>query len=353
MEVSWGLHPTFTLSRIAVANILAAIERAMLTVERLALQVDALSLLSGRPDLERLSLSGLDMLLESGPDGTGNWMFSPQPPAEPAEVGAGAADTDSLPIARQLLIADARVRYRAVGGSTTELNPDRAAFDASPVGASVTFGLAGSLDGRPLRSSGRLGSLDALTGADAMPLTVTDFTLALGDSALAGSVSLRFAGERPRVEADLAADRLDPRDVDGRGAAQAPPVGSGKLFSTTPLPFEILHQLDLQVRLRAERVQTAAVELGQLELVAALEGGLLQVKPLGFRLQDRPVTGELAVNGADEPVGVKLSLSGDDLDIGRLLASLAHGAAVEGRGDIRLQIAGRGQTPHALAAPTF
>jgi uncharacterized protein involved in outer membrane biogenesis len=142
------------------------------------------------------------------------------------------------------------------------------------------------------------------------------------------------------------------RDVGGRGAAPAPPVDSGKLFSTTPLPFEILHQLDLQVRLRAERVQTAAVELGQLKLVAALEGGRLQVKPLGFRLQGRPVTGELAVDGADEPAGVKLSLGGDDLDIGRLLASLAHGAAVEGRGDIRLQIAGRGQTLHALAATT-
>lgn len=348
VEVSWGLHPTFTLSRIALANIPAAAEPAMITVERLALQVDALSLLSGRPDLERLSLSGLDMLLEPGPDGTGNWMF----PTEPAAAGAGAADTDALPIVRQLLIADARVRYCAVGGSTTELNLVRAALDASPAGASATFGLTGSLDGRPLRSSGRLGSLDTLTGADAMPVTVTDFTLALGDSALAGSASLRVAGERPRVEADLVADKLDLRDVGGRGDAPAPPIDNGKLFSTSPLPFEVLNLLDLQVHLRAERVQTAAVELGQLELVVTLEGGLLQVRPLGFRLRDRPVTGELVVDAAVEPAGVELSLGGDDLDIGRLLASLAHGAAVEGRGDIRLQIAGRGQTPHALAATT-
>lgn len=142
------------------------------------------------------------------------------------------------------------------------------------------------------------------------------------------------------------ADKLDLRDFGGRGAASAPPIDNEKLFSTTPLPFEVPNLLDLQVHLRAERVQTAAVELGQLELVAALEGGLLQVRPLGFRLRDPSVTSELVVDAAVEPAGLELSLGGDDLDIGRLLASLAYGAVVEDRGtsSCRSRVAGRRPT---------
>ena len=125
VEVRWSLHPTFALSHIALANTPGAAEPRMVTVDRLVLQVAALSLLSGRPDLERLSLSGLDMLLEAGANGGGNWVFQPesQPPAEPVAADAGPVDPDSLPRVRQVLIADARVRYRVEAGATTELKP--------------------------------------------------------------------------------------------------------------------------------------------------------------------------------------------------------------------------------------
>ena len=352
VEVRWSLHPTFALSRIALANTSGAAEPRMVTADRLVLQVAALSLLSGRPDLERLSLSGLDMLLESGADGGGNWVFQPesQPSAELVAADAVPVDPDSLPLVRQILITDARVRYCDEAGVTTELKLARAALDASTTDASASFGLAGSLDGKPLRSSGRLGSIDALIDGHGMPLTVTDLALALGGSDLAGSVSLRWDGKRPRVEADLTADRLDLHELDARPDAAGRAVDDAVLFSRSPLPFDALFRLDLQLRLRAASVRTSIGELAQMKLSATLDAGQLNVHPLAFRLSDGPVGGAIMIDAADEPARVELKLSGDDLDLGRLLTSFAPDATGAGRGAIRLQAVARGRTPHALAA---
>ena len=248
-----------------------------------------------------------------------------------------------------MLLAAGRVRYRDGGsGATTDLRLDQAALDTTSGGATANLGLAGSLDGKPLRASGRLGALDAVLAGHGTPLTLTALALTLAGSDLAGSASLHLGGDRPRLEAELTARHLDPRDLLPPGADPAPPAGATALFPTTPLPLAELDRLDLQLHLRADSVATPALALDGVELTAALAAGRLKVAPLRFALMDRPVQGELEADAA--PARLAVRLAGDDVDLGRLLAALAHTTLVEGRGDFRLQLEGHGASPHALAA---
>ena len=96
--IDWSLHPTLTMQQLALANAPWGAEPAMLRVERLTLQVAALSLLSGRPDLERVTVEGADLLLETDPAGTGNWAF--QPAAATAEPDAAMAEPTPAAAAR-------------------------------------------------------------------------------------------------------------------------------------------------------------------------------------------------------------------------------------------------------------
>ena len=345
--IDWSLHPTLTMQQLALANAPWGAEPAMLRVERLTLQVAALSLLSGRPDLERVTVQGADLLLETDPAGTGNWAF--QPAAATAEPDAAMAEAGPLPSVRQVLLAAGRVRYRDGGsGATTDLRLDQAALDTTSGGATANLGLAGSLDGKPLRASGRLGALDAVLAGHGTPLTLTALALTLAGSDLAGSASLHLGGDRPRLEAELTAHRLDLRDLLPPVADPAPPAGATTLFPTTPLPLADLDRLDLQLHLRADTVATPALALDGVELTAALAAGRLKVAPLRFALLDRPVQGALEADAA--PARLAVRLAGDDVDLGRLLAALAHTTLVEGRGDFRLQLEGQGASPHALAA---
>ena len=178
--------------------------------------------------------------------------------------------------------------------------------------------------------------------------TLTVLALTLAGSDLAGSASLHLGGDRPRLEAELTAHRLDPRDLLPPGDDPAPPAGATTLFPTTPLPLADLDRLDLQLHLRADTVATPALALDGVELTAALAAGRLNVAPLRFALLDRPVQGALEADAA--PARLAVRLAGDDVDLGRLLAALAHTTLVEGRGDFRLQLEGQGASPHALAA---
>lgn len=122
-----------------------------------------------------------------------------------------------------------------------------------------------------------------------------------GDSDLAGDGRYDPRGERPRFVADLRSRRLDLDDI--AGIIGAPPdSGPGETASAadaaadarrdsrptvipaTPLKLEQLTRADMQLRYRADAIDTPHVPLANLDVTVTLDAGNLVLQPLRVTL---------------------------------------------------------------------
>lgn len=121
--------------------------------------------------LESLEVDGLDLALETGADGRGNWTFSPAG-AETAAVAAPGPGSGSAPLrlAGKIAIIDGRASFRRSGGDTTTVVIPR--FEVSPA-TEGRYGWNGTVE-----ADGVLWSVAATSGDPAvfarerMPLDV-------------------------------------------------------------------------------------------------------------------------------------------------------------------------------------
>ena len=223
-----GLRPTLVASRASLANASWAKGPDMLQLDRLELQLDLPSLLTGRPEIERLVLVRPVLRLERGPNGAANWQF--QPPERPAappdpQEPAAPASAGWLPAIGRLAIEDGLFTYRAdPQAPELRLALPQAALSAPDPARPASLDLTGALNDVPLAAKGAIGPLPALmTGAP----TRLDLEASLA------AVAVKLAGMAGRsfdLHAELAAPELA-----GLTPALAPfGVPAGRLAALAP-----------------------------------------------------------------------------------------------------------------------
>ena len=90
--------------------------------------------------------------------------------------------------------------------------------------------------------------------------------------------------------------------------------------------------------------------MNRVEASAKLRSGRLEVAPLTFELFGSPVRGTLLLDGGSEPDRWPWTPLPMGSEVGQLLAGLGVMQLIDGHGDLRLQLRGRGQTPQAWRA---
>ena len=103
INLAIGLSPSLVVTDVAFANASWGSQPQMIKVEKLEAQVRLLPLLFKDVQLKRIGLAGVAVLLETDPDGQGNWDF---PPADrsgkstgafkPAEIGVDKIRIENL-----------------------------------------------------------------------------------------------------------------------------------------------------------------------------------------------------------------------------------------------------------------
>ncbi len=214
-----GLSPVIAASDVSLANIAGGSRPAMATAGRVEFQVALLPLLSHRVVIERLTLLRPDILLERGPDGTGNWVMRPAQPAQPLPQATPAETRTPMQTELHALrIEDGRLTWRDRAGRATMIGIPR--LDATAAGDSAPVDLSASLlaHGVPVTLTAATGPVAALrAGKPASPWPVKLGLAALGGHAAAegtladpdrlGGYDLALDGAVP----DLAAfDRIFP-----------------------------------------------------------------------------------------------------------------------------------------------
>jgi uncharacterized protein involved in outer membrane biogenesis len=164
----------------------------------------------------------------------------------------------------------------------------------------------------------------------------------VGGSDLGGRGSADIGGERPRLRAALASRELDLGDLaaplgvglDTRGtiepgkdaAVSDVPRANGRtprdpnrrLLPDLELQVERVRAIDATVTYRAASVKARRVPFRDVTLVATLDGGVLTLDPVAFRLQPGRLAGRVRIDARDDVPTTTLDLRITGVELGKV-----------------------------------
>ncbi|PJJ97322.1 AsmA family protein [Lysobacteraceae bacterium NML91-0213] len=187
-----------------------------------------------------------------------------------------------------------------------------------------------------------------------------DFSGKVGDSDLAGTVTVETGGERNFFKAELVSKLLDLDDLAGfLGAApetgagetpspeqQAEASGSG-VIPDTPYELDKLNAMDADVRLRAQRIE-ADLPLDDMDAHLFLENGLLRLDPLNFGVADGDIRSTVRMDARETPIRTTLDADVRGLNLGGLFPDSALASDAVGRIGGHAKLAGTGNSIAAM-----
>jgi AsmA family protein len=218
-----------------------------------------------------------------------------------------------------------------------------------------------------------LSDLSELTGAALPPLgpysfagkatdvpggyKISGFTLTMGESSLGGDLALAL-GKKPKITANLTADKIDAKDfgvkpagTGNAGSGGSASSGDGRIFPATPIPFAALIAVDADVNFTAKQLIKAPVTLTGVKLTLALAAGKLQVKPFSAGIGGGTLVVNLTADGSKSPAPIALDLNETDVEAGNLLQVLAGTAILTGgKANLKINVTGAGNSVRAIMA---
>jgi AsmA protein len=347
-----SLRPTIAVGRVALANVAGGSRPAMATAQRIEVRLALLPLLSRQVEIERVVIQSPDILLETGANGTPNWVFGPAVPAQKLPDAPASPPEARRPlsvIARDVEIDQGTATYRdARTGSAYTLTIAQARATMADAAAPVQIAIAGAYDGATFSATGsvdpsreavalHVGAADlgrlrpglALTALD-IPATRADepvkltATGTLGDlplslqastgtpaalSARSAPIPFALALNAGAATASATGTVADPAHLAGVSAALAASIPD--LASLSPLAGE---------RLPALREVTFKGALSD----ASAQGFTL--KGLSFAAAQADAAGDLAARMGARP-SVQATLTSKRIDLDALRAAFAQPAA--------------------------
>lgn len=313
------------------------------------------------------------------------------------DASAAAADQSTRTVATGSL-RGVPLAFAATTGSLAQLVPGAPLrpfpVDVSLQAATATFIAKGTLaDARALTGANiavaaqipDIGALSPLAGRPlpavspvALQGTLTDVAgglrngaalhgLALTTSAgdLTGDAAVT-AGARPSLTATLKSNRIDldaietavdavpPQAAALPQTASAPPPPpvpkrSDRLFSERPLPFDLLRAADADVKLNADLLRSGGADYRMIETHVVLSDGKLAVNPFAADTPGGRLNGSLSADASQKVPPVHLVLRAPALALKSVLALLHEPSVASGNLEVRADISGAGDSPHAIA----
>ena len=392
-------------------------------VERIEASVRLRKLFAGQIEMPLLSITRPNLVLISTEDGRQSWELEPDKPdtgegmklplinqliIQDGRVSVDAQDRDltldAAVTAREAAGADdgqsgflltgegsingSPLTLRIEGGPFINIRRDRPyGFQATLAGARSRLVADGSIT-RPF-DLGRFTSTLSLQGQDLNDLylltgvtlpstppyrlsgaltrddavwTFNDFSGRVGASDLSGDVRVE-AGERLRVEAELASQRLDIDDLaailgaetrTNEAGTQTTVVSSGAgpamLLPDATLQVDRLRTMDGTLTYRAASVKANDMDVRTVNLGAVLEDGILDLDPVSFAFNRGELNGTARINATREVPysAIDFRLSGYPLE--SIVPATGGVAPVTGRALGRARLEGPGASIHRFAA---
>ena len=144
----------------------------------------------------------------------------------------------------------------------------------------------------------------------------------------------------------LNVEKYMPPKTAQENTAAGKPAADGKQAAADKLDFSALKGHDVNGALRIGALQVSKLKLAKLDAKIRLAGGRLDVAPLSMNLYEGSASGSLSLNAAGNQLALKQNLNG--ISINPLLKDLADKDLLEGRGNVALDVASRGDSVAAM-----
>lgn len=189
----------------------------------------------------------------------------------------------------------------------------------------------------------------------------------VGDSDLAGEVTLTRGGERPHLKAALVSQRLDFDDLAGfvgappsagKGETASPEQAraaaefarSDRVLPQQPYRLDKLRAMDADVTLRAAQVDAAPLPLESLEGHLVLDNGVARLDPLALGVAGGHIDSRITLDASRTPIAASADLNLRGLQLPKLFPGVELTEDSSGRIGGRLQLSGRGNSVADLLA---
>ncbi len=197
----------------------------------------------------------------------------------------------------------------------------------------------------------RIGIAGAVALTPGQTLQLREGTIRLDDNVLNGDLDIALKGERPRIDARLAAGALDFSSLAAAGGPDGGPQGDasvgGSGWPAELIDASALSLVDGQLEFTADSIDLGALKLGTSDILTGIERAraVLEVRNIG--VHGGQVTGQFVINNRSG-----LSVGGDlraaNVAMQPMLSDLAGYDRLIGTGNFDLNFLGAGNTLNAI-----
>ncbi len=185
-------------------------------------------------------------------------------------------------------------------------------------------------------------------------LRLEDLRITAAKSDLSGSATYDRQGEIPFVAVDLNSKYLNlvpflPEEEDSAISESAPPVDNSRVIPDTPIPMELLLQLNAQVDISIGELVLRETTVNDVLLDGSLQDGALRIDKFGVAGQRGTLAGNLELLPTANGPQISAVIDGSRLTLG-LTPSSPDAVDLLPSYDVQLKLAGRGATARDVAA---
>jgi uncharacterized protein involved in outer membrane biogenesis len=373
--------------QVSLSNAAWAKNPQMASLEKVALEISLLPLLSGRIEVNSIQLAGLVLDLETNAKGDGNWLMgniaSPNSTTESSSTGAAqanvkksasnadAADRNTVLI-DNLNLTNGRIHYKPSGAAASSYGISRLSLQKS--GSDTVISADVKQDALAIAIKGKMTSIREILhsiGTEAIDVNV-DFEVVLGSkpAQLKGVVALN-PSKPSRFDLSFKAGELDLSAIPAfnfpalpttaaptkpNSAASSQPSATARpaerFFSDTPLPLNYLPNgngtLNVDI---AQLVLPSKVVLKKVLMLVHLRPQQIDIPKAAFQLGNGQFDGSARIGNTQGAPNWAFKGQASGFTLEQLLASTDSKGKVSG-GDMRaaFNFTSSGMNPHQIAS---
>lgn len=192
----------------------------------------------------------------------------------------------------------------------------------------------------PIAIKGTLSDSGGGYSIQSMDATVLTYTVS-------GDVSVKTAGARPYLKANLATETLDLSSFSE--GSEDDSKASDKVFSDKPLELSSLKSADADITFRAKKLLTSSMEFTDMSVVLGLQNGKLRINPLVGNLAGGDLNTQLVLDASNaKSANMDLKITMNNVELGQLPQIKEQNLLQGGKTDAKIALAGKGQSVAAL-----
>ncbi len=387
--VSLSLFPRIAVSaeQVSFSNAAWAKNPQMASLEKVALEISLLPLLSRRIEVNSIQLSGLTLNLETNAKGDGNWLMGdiapPSSTTTSSSTGAAQAntkkatsDTDAtdrnVVLIENLHLTNGQIHYQPSGAAASSYGISRLSLQKN--GAETAINADLKQNAFTLSIKGKMTSIREVLrsmGTEAIDVNF-DFEVALGGkpSQLKGKAALNPA-KPTQFDVSFKADELDLSAIPAFSSPASPITSAStkptsvassqtptaaraaeRFFSDAPLPLNYLPNangaLDVDI---GKLVLPSKVVLKKVAILARLSPQQIDIPKAAFQLGNGQFDGSARVDNLQGSPNWAFKGQASGFTLEQLLASTNSKGKVSG-GDMRtaFNLTGGGKSLHQIAS---